>query len=117
MRYRKLTSSGDYSFGRGTSDWYVNQPEAVAQAVQTRLRLETGEWFLDTTEGTPWRTKVLGKRTSDTRDIVIRARILGTSGVTAITAYNSDLNRTTRGFTVAATISTAYGETTVEAPL
>lgn len=117
MRYRKLTSSGDYSFGRGTSDWYVDQPEAVAQAVKTRLRLEAGEWFLDTTDGTPWRTKVLGKRTSDTRDIVIRSRVLGTTGVTAITAYNSDLDRTTRKFTVAATISTAYGETTVKEPL
>lgn len=117
MRYRKLTSTGDYSFGHGTSDWFVDQPEAVAQAVKTRLGLEVGDWFLDTSAGMAWRTKVLGKYTADTRDITIRARILGTTGVTAITAYNSDLDRTARAFTVAATISTVYGETTVEGPI
>lgn len=113
MRYRKLSSTGDYTFGHGQSDFWRDVPDAVAQSVQTRLRLQTGTWFLDLNEGIDWRTKVLGKYTADVRDTTIRSRILGTTGVTEITAYSSSLNRETRGFSVNTTISTVYGATTV----
>ena len=78
MRYRKLDANGDYSFGAQQADFFVDSPEGVAQAVQTRLGLFTGEWFLDTTDGTPWRTEVLGKYTQDSYDAVIKDRILTT---------------------------------------
>src|SRR5260364_424406 len=55
MRYRRLDAAGDYAFGRGLSDFEQDTPEAVAQAVKTRLALRFGEWFLDTSDGTPWR--------------------------------------------------------------
>lgn len=119
MRYRKLSEekvvdgvfvrSGDMQFGRSFKDFYIDQPEAVAQAVVTRLRLGLGEWFLDHAKGTPWRTKVHGKPTEATRDPVIRFRILGTQGVKEINQYFSDLNRDTRGFNVQAEITTVYG--------
>ncbi|KAA2237663.1 hypothetical protein [Salinarimonas soli] len=117
MLYRKLTADGDYSFGRGRADFWRDVPEAPAQAVKTRLHLERGEWFLDLDEGTPWRTRVLGRRTADTRDPVTRARILGTTGVTGISAYSSRLDRETRAFTAQATIDTAYGRTTISEPI
>lgn len=113
MRYRKLDATGDAVFGGGQSAFYRDTPEAPAQAVQTRLALFEGEWFLDTTEGMPWQTKVLGSNTSATRDPAIRERILGTEGVSEIAAYSSSRDPDTRAFTVTATITTAYGETTV----
>lgn len=113
MRYRKLDSQGDYSFGRGKQDFWVDVPEAVAQSVQTRLFLFRGEWFLDSTEGMTWKTEVLGVRTANTRDPAIRRRVLGTTGVKAITAYSSNLNRDTRAFSVNLTIDTIYGAATV----
>lgn len=113
MRYRKLSPEGDYSFGNGSADFWKDQPEAVAQAVQTRLFLFQGEWFLDQTEGMTWKTEVLGVRTANTRDPAIRRRVLGTKGVQAIVAYSSDLNRDTRGFSVGMTIDTIYGAATV----
>lgn len=116
MRYRKLDANGDYVFGGQQADFYVNSPEAVAQAVQTRLRLWQGEWFLDTTAGTPW-NQVLGKYTGGTYDTVIRQRILGTQGVQAITDYSSTLDSEARVLTVSATISTIYGTTTVQATI
>ena len=113
MRVRALDANGDMQFGRGQRDFYVNQKEGVAQNVQTRLGLYTGDWTLDTTAGTPWRTKVLGKRTDATRDPALRARILGTTGVTGIANYASQLNRETRGFAAQVTIDTVYGQTIV----
>ena len=76
MKYRKLTENGDYAFGRGGADMHADTPEAVGQAVLTRLRLFAGEWFVDLKEGTPYVPGVLGKHTQDTYDPVFRERIL-----------------------------------------
>ena len=46
MRYRIEDANGDMTWGSGDKNFYYNQPEAVAQAVMTRLRLWSGEWFL-----------------------------------------------------------------------
>lgn len=113
MRYRKLDANGDYSFGNQQADFYRNTPEAVGQAVLTRLRLNKGEWFIDTADGMPWMSEVLGERTVATRDAAIKKRILGTTGVTQIDTYSSSFNAETRRFSVSATISTAYGQTTI----
>ncbi|WP_029329656.1 hypothetical protein [Komagataeibacter oboediens] len=111
MRVRKQDSSGDMVFGHGSEDYYYNTPAGVGQLVLTRLKLWLGEWFLDTSDGTPWTTKVLGNRTTSTYDAVIRARILGTPGVSSISSYSSTLNN--RKLTISATIQTEYGTTTV----
>lgn len=117
MRYRKLDAGGDYTFGHQQADFYRDQPEGVAQAVKTRLGLLTGEWFLDTSDGTPWRTDVLGKYTQSTYDVVIKDRILGTDGVQSLDSYSSALDRATRKLSVSASISTIYGTATVQATL
>lgn len=117
MRYRKQSDTGDYVFGGQLADFYTDVPEAVVQAVLTRLRLLRGEWFLDSTAGTPWSTEVLGKYTSSTYDAAIRDRILGTQGVLEIVSYTSTVDPETRTLSVSATISTIYGTTTVEATL
>lgn len=117
MRYRKLSPTGDYTFGRGQADFYRDVPEAPAQAVATRLHLRLGEWFLDTTDGTPWSTEVLGKYTLGTRDRMLRMRTLGTTGVTGIAAYSSQFNPDTREFAASITIDTAYGQISMTEPL
>jgi len=116
MKYRKLDSKGDFTLGTGT-DFYQNVPAAVGQAVQTRLRLFTSEWFLDSTEGTPWRTDVLGKYTAQSYDSVIKARILGTQGVRQIRDYSSSVDPVKRSLSVAATIDTIYGSTSLNVTL
>jgi hypothetical protein len=110
VRYRKLDANGDMQFGRGLSDFWINVPDAVAQAVETRLALQLGEWFLDTTDGTPWNTRVLGKYTGSTRDAVLQARTLGTPNLTGIASFSSGLNRETRAYTVKIVADTAYGQ-------
>jgi hypothetical protein len=117
MRYRILDADGDYTVGHGGQNFYVNDREAVGQAVLTRLKLFLQEWFLDQTEGTPWATQILGEQTLPTYDLAIRDRITGTQGVTKITSYSSNLNTVTRALTVNASIDTIYGDIQFEAIL
>lgn len=116
MRNRILSPTGDYTFGQGASEFLINTPAAVAQAVQTRLQLAQGEWYLDRDEGTPYSTEILGENTQDLYDQAIRERILGTPGVMAIVNYASYLD-SERQLTVSCTINTIYGTTTVQQTL
>ncbi|MBB3811469.1 hypothetical protein [Pseudochelatococcus contaminans] len=117
MRYRKLDANGDMVFGNGGDSFYHDVPDAPAQAITTRLKLGLGEWFLDLKDGTPWKTRVLGKYTGFTRDPMLRSRILKTQGVKSLDAYSSSVNVDTRRFEVSATVSTAYGQITVRGPV
>ena len=109
MRYRKLDPSGDYTLGTG-GDFLVDSPETVAQAVLTRLKLWRSEWFIDTSDGTPWATEVLGKRNQNKNpDAIIKQRILKTQGVKEIIEYTSTFDGDTRTLKFSATINTIYG--------
>lgn len=107
MKYRALDASGDYQLGRAGIH-HVDSPEGVRQAIETRLKLMEGEWFLDLTEGTPYDSAILGVRTDNTRDLAVKMRILDTPGVLDILSYYSDVSAD-RVFTVSVTVATVYG--------
>lgn len=113
MKYRREDENGDYTFGQGDNTWLINSPEAVAQAVKTRFLLWYGQWFLNTTEGTPWLQSVLSKQNPETYNLAIRRRILETRGVNSIIAFETTLNTSSRRVIFTATINTLYGTTTV----
>lgn len=115
MRYRKWTDdTTDIMFGHGQADYWKDDPLGVAQAVVSRLRLLSREWFLDLAEGTPYEGGVFGKHTSESYDLVIRTRILETEGVTAITSYYSAYDGETRNITITVDIDTEYGPATLQ---
>ena len=114
MRYRKLDASGDFVFGRSHADYLRDAPEAVAQAVLTRLKLWRGEWFLDKSEGTPFAPAILGKHTQGSYDFALRARVLETPGVREILEYESRLDPESRKLTVSVTIDTIYGQAKIQ---
>jgi hypothetical protein len=109
MKYRKLDAAGDYTLGTGR-DFWVDVPEAVAAAVQTRLGLWAGEWFLDAEAGTPWAADILGY-SRRAYDAAVQARVLGTPGVQDIIAYSSQL--ADRRLTIRAKITTDYGQAAI----
>lgn len=113
MRYRELSPSGDYQFGR-TAIFLSDSPAVVVQAILTRLHLWSGEWFLDDREGTPYEQGVLGHGTQGTRDLVLKSRILGTPGVSELISYSSSVDAA-RKMTVQATVQTIYGASTFTA--
>jgi hypothetical protein len=109
MRYRALSPTGDYVFGKRET-FLQDSPAAVAQAALTRLKLFAGEWFLNSAEGLNLHN-ILGVNTAATRDAEVQQRILGTPGVKSITAYSSNVN--IRSFSVNVTVDTIYGPTTI----
>jgi hypothetical protein len=120
MRYRKLDQNGDMQFGHGAGDFWKDQPEAVGQSIKTRLLLFAGEWYLDTSAGTPWggfplnqsvvqQGKILSEHTQFSRDAAIRERIITTDGVMTLNNYGSAFNANSRAFSVGAQVDTVYG--------
>lgn len=110
MRLRPQDTNGDYVVG---VPFLVDSPELVAQLIRTRLRLWQGEWFADTSEGTPYLTDVLGERYLKNPDAAIRQRILGTPGVTELVAYSSSFDGSSRKFTVNAQVQTQFSATPI----
>jgi hypothetical protein len=111
MRTRPLSPLGDYTIGQ---PWYVNNVQAVEQSIGTRLKLWLSEWFLDTTDGTPYLTEILGERYNKTPDAAIKRRILGTPGVKQILSYSSSFSGSpSRILTVNVTVQTIYSVTPV----
>lgn len=111
MRYRKLDENGDMIFGHGSDDYYADNIEAIAQSVLTRLKLWRGEWYLDTTEGTPYMQEVLGMGKRDSAIRALQNRILDTEGVTQIKDFQ--VTNDGRHYRFAIVIDTIYGEATV----
>lgn len=117
MRYRKLSSDGDYVFGSGKNDFLVNSPEAVAQAILTRLKLWLGEWFADTSDGTGWNQSIVGKQSKNLYELTLHQRVLETPGVKSIVDFQSSLDPDTRRLTVSMTVNTIFGEASLNGDL
>jgi hypothetical protein len=111
MRVRQQDANGDYLIGQGQANFWINVVQGVAQIIQTRLRLWAGEWFLNNIIGTPWSQQVLGYGTASLRDIAVKTVILGTTGVTSITSYNSEV--VNREFIVSGFVLTIYSPTPI----
>lgn len=102
---------GDYQFGQG-SHFLIDSPEAVAQAISSRLRLLAGEWFLDDREGLKT-NDILGYNTQTTRDYEIKTRVANTKGVKSILSYSSTVDPSRR-FVVEVQVETQYGPVTIK---
>ena len=114
MLVRKLSPTGDMTFGQSLKDFWSDVPEAPGQVAQTSLELWLGEWYIDITQGTPWIEGVLGKHSQAMADATVQTQILNTQGVTGIASFQSTIDPDTRAYSVTATINTVYGPTDVQ---
>ena len=110
MRYRGLDANGDMNFGQQQANFLRNSPATVAQSIMTRLRLWFGEWFLDTTAGTPYQQAALGTNKQETIEPAIRSRILDGEGVLEILEFNLVVDSENRKVTITGLVDTIYGE-------
>ena len=108
--YRRLDSDWDMVFGQGKSD-YLTGIDAVAQAIKTRLKLYTGEWWKDQTDGlqlflggkADQRAQLMMKR-------LIQERITNTPHVLGITQITSSMDSQTRKFSFRCIADTDQGQ-------
>lgn len=114
MRVRKLSPTGDMTFGNGLLDFWINVPEAVAQTVKTSYLLWLGEWYLDTSLGMPWVQGVLGKHNQDTADVTVLDYGLSIQGVADIQNFQSSSDQNPRLYTASFLLDTIYGITPVQ---
>jgi hypothetical protein len=110
MKYRPLGPDGDYTVG---VPFLTNSPACVGQAVQTRLLLYLAEWFLDTTDGTPWFQSIVGRHPNTDPNSFVKQRIIETPNVTSIVSFTGAYDGPSRKYTMTSVINTAYGITTV----
>jgi hypothetical protein len=123
MKYRRLSTTHDMCFGRGNEDYLVDSvenPEAVAQAIKTRMLLFTEEWWLDLKDGLPLWQKILGKRISKSvvdRILVNRIRGLklpnNKKAITNISNVTSTFDGETRVYSFSCIVDTVYGKVVV----
>ena len=96
-----------------SGDQFINGREEIAQTIQTRLRLFSGEYFRDITIGTPWFDKILTKQgTASSKDAIIKNVIARTPGVVRLTSYNTDFNIDIRQYAISVGVLTTFGEVT-----
>ncbi len=95
--------NGDMSLTKGQN--------AIEQAIDLRINLFLGEYFPDTTEGTPWYEQIFIKPVSTAIvNTIIRNRILGVPGVITVNTVTADLNRSTREFVLNYDVTTDVGQ-------
>jgi len=83
----------------------------VVQLVRSRLLFYQGEGIFDTTVGTPWLQKIMGKTVNlPLTESLIKSRISTTDGVQQVIKFLLDFDPRERGLTVTFTASTVYGE-------
>ena len=111
MRYRKQDENGDYTFGNSLNNFHIDNVDAVAQAIDTRLKLWVGEWFADVSDGTGWSQAILGKHSQNLYELTLRQRVLDTQGVISIQEFQSALDPNTRSLVVTMVVETVYGQT------
>lgn len=93
----QIDADGDFAVTRGN----LVLVDDTAQRVTTRLRMLLGEWFLDTTDGTPYFQSILIK--SPNMDHVRSAfmdRVLGTEGVRSVQSMELDFDHVRRSLSV-----------------
>ena len=93
-----------------TSDADPNGTNNILQDIIQRLRSFMGEWFLDTSFGTPWFQELLikGARQVDI-DSALQTVIINTPGVAILTAYKSTVNFDRRTVSVTFSALTTTG--------
>ena len=124
MRYRRLDENHDMCFGRGLSDYLVDStgdPDAIAQAIKTRLLLFYGEWWEDIYDGLPLWQQILGQRITDISiiDRILTDRIMGlklpdgTDAITGVESVTSEFDGDTREYSFTCVVSTVFGQVVV----
>jgi hypothetical protein len=105
MIVRALDINGDFSFGRGKSNYKIGI-DAIKQNIQTRLKSWKGDCFFALNDGVDYEN-FLDKNTKVFLDNDIKRVILQSYGVIRIDSFSSEI--VDRDYTATTTVMTVYG--------
>lgn len=111
MIVRALTSTSDWTFGKGKND-YVSANAAVRQAIQTRLSSFLGDCYFDSGAGIDW-FNLLGSKNEIAMNLAVSATILNTPDsfgnfpITRLKQLSIKLT-SNRKLTISYTVNTVY---------
>lgn len=93
-----------------TSDAQSGGTQPILQDILQRLRFFLGEWFMDNTQGVPWFQQILIKNPDQSKiDLIFANIIMGTPGVTQLTAYSFSVESAKRILSVSFSCLTTSG--------
>lgn len=107
MIIRNSTASGDFTFGKGNSDYLYNQ-DGILHNVKTRLLSWKGDCFYNPAEGVDY-NNLLDIGTKNLLDSDVKRIILQSEGVIKINNFESTLDTSERAYSGQATITTIFG--------
>lgn len=115
----------DIKLGKDGDAVFINGPlnlqgvshfaqDVVAQRLTIRLRTWLGEWFINTTYGVPYATRILTKVASKTTvDNILREQILDEPGVLQIEKFTSSFDPSSRTYSCEFSVLTREGSASV----
>jgi hypothetical protein len=107
MKFRQLSSDGDWTFGKGIGN-YVIENDAVGLNVKTRLLSWVGDCFFDLGAGIDWVNRLGSKSQRAILELDLRTLILQTEGVTTVKNFSTQL--VGRDFKATYDVETIYSQ-------
>jgi len=107
MIIRALDENGDWTFGRGKSDYKQDQ-EALKQNIDTKLKEWVGDCFFNQNAGINWQTRLAAGNQKDRLEQEISSLILKVDGVVNVALLTVEVAN--RKFTVNYEIETIYSQ-------
>lgn len=96
----RLDEAGDLDLSDEAAHLVYWDEVGIAQRIQTRLRLNLGEYVLDVTAGVPWTQQIFTKGIDTTTiEAILRRQILLVPGVIALESMSASLDPMTRHLT------------------
>ena len=106
MIIRKVDAENDWTFGKGKSD-YAIQEAAIEQNVQGRILSWVGDCFFALPEGVDWKNRLDVGEQDNLLD-EMKSVILQSEGVTGVNSLTGTFDGTTRTFLIEYDIQTIY---------
>ena len=105
--------TNDLVVGDGDFTTTQNLAESLRQKLSITLKMWQGEWFLDTTYGTPYRQSILGKPRTQPEVDAIFLSVIGeySSEIQSIDFFESNYNRDARDFDLNFEVTAIDGST------
>jgi len=89
---------------------FVEEVDYVVQKLKIRLQFFLGEWFLDTSVGTPYFQEIFIKNPDVAAiESIFRAIILETNEVNELLSFVSDYDNSLRKFSLVFSVNTTFG--------